>query len=70
MNLKQNKYYKLKDVVHKSALLFSNNKLIVPKSCRQNMLGLIDNAHFGIEKCKNRALEIFYSPGISNDIEE
>ncbi|GFU83740.1 uncharacterized protein TNCV_858191 [Trichonephila clavipes] len=33
------------------------------------MLQLIHEAHFGIEKCKKRAREIMYWPGMSSDIE-
>ncbi|GFS38882.1 uncharacterized protein K02A2.6 [Nephila pilipes] len=33
------------------------------------MLQLIHEAHFGIEKCKKRAREIMYWPGMNSDIE-
>ncbi|GFT07203.1 uncharacterized protein K02A2.6 [Nephila pilipes] len=50
-------------------LLFSNEKLTVPYSLRKDMLKLIHEAHFGIEKCKKRAREIMYWPGMNSDIE-
>lgn len=34
----------------------------------QNMLDLIHETHFGNKKCKSRAHENFYWPGISTDI--
>ncbi|GBO04475.1 Uncharacterized protein K02A2.6 [Araneus ventricosus] len=46
-----------------------NEKLIVPYSLRRDMLQLIHEAHFGIEKCKRRAREIMYWPGMNSDIE-
>ena len=64
-------YYKVKNDLHiNDGLLFINEKLIVPCTLRKDMLQLIHEAHFGIEKCKNRACEIFYWPGTSNDIEQ
>lgn len=50
-------------------LLFKNNCLIVPTSLRPEMLKKIHFNHMGIEKCKLRARECLYWPGMSNDIE-
>ncbi|GBL65032.1 Transposon Ty3-I Gag-Pol polyprotein, partial [Araneus ventricosus] len=63
-------YYKVKnDLYINEGLLFMNEKLIVPYSLRRDMLQLIHEAHFGIEKCKRRAREIMYWPGMNSDIE-
>ncbi|GFX52844.1 uncharacterized protein K02A2.6 [Trichonephila clavipes] len=63
-------YYKIKNNIYiQEGLLFSNEKLIVPYSLRKDMLQLIHEAHFGIEKCKKRAREIIYWPGMNSDIE-
>ncbi|GFT56856.1 retrovirus-related Pol polyprotein from transposon opus [Nephila pilipes] len=63
-------YYKIKNNLYiQEGLLFSNEKLIVPYSLRKDMLKLIHKAHFGIEKCKKRAREIMYWPGMNSDIE-
>ncbi|GFS86004.1 transposon Tf2-6 polyprotein [Trichonephila clavipes] len=63
-------YYKIKNNIYiQEGLLFSNEKLIVPYSLRKDMLQLIHEAHFGIEKCKKRAREIMYWPGMNSDIE-
>ncbi|GBN74205.1 hypothetical protein AVEN_207695-1 [Araneus ventricosus] len=63
-------YYKVKnDLYINEGLLFMNEKFIVPYSLRRDMLQLIDEAHFGIEKCKRRAREIMFWPGMNSDIE-
>ena len=36
---------------------------------RPEMLKLIHESHFGVEKCKSRARELLYWPRISSDIE-
>ena len=56
------KYHKLQnDLYSLNYLLFLNNKIIVPKLLRAEMLALIHSSiHVGIEKCKNRAREIMY----------
>ncbi|GFT48419.1 transposon Tf2-6 polyprotein [Nephila pilipes] len=63
-------YYKIKTNLYiQEGLLFSNGKLIVSYSFRKDMLQLIHETHFGIEKCKKRAIEIMYWPGMNSDIE-
>lgn len=67
-DLKQ--YYKVRENLYvNEGLFFFNNKLVVPKSLRQEMLELIHESHFGMVKCKARAREILYWPGMSKDIE-
>jgi hypothetical protein len=51
-------------------LLFRNLKLIVPKVLRGEMLKRIHQAHLGIVKCKQRAWEILFWPGVGTEIEE
>lgn len=63
-------FYKIKDSLYMNeGLLFYNDKIVVPRSLRKSMLELIHEAHFGITKCKQRAREILYWPGMSSDIE-
>lgn len=57
------------DIFVSNNLLFYNSKIIVPKSLRKDMLELIHAAHFGINKSKLRARQIFYWPHMSKDIE-
>lgn len=64
-------YYKFKnDLNIHDGLVFNNEKIVVPFSFQKNMLKLIHEAHFGIEKCKKRARELMYWPGMNSDIEK
>ena len=51
-------------------VLLKGEKLIIPKSMRPEMLRLIHASHMGIEKCKRRAKDIIYWPGMSSQIED
>ena len=51
-------------------LLFKAQKLIVPQSKRKEMLELIHESHQGIVKCKQRARDVLFWPGMSSQIEE
>lgn len=63
-------YYKLKESICLSQnLLFLDSKIIVPSSLRAQMLTLIHEPHFGIQKTKSRARQLFYWPHMSKDIE-
>ncbi len=63
-------YHKFQGDLHTNeGLLFINDKIIVPNTLRQQMLALIHESHFGMEKCKQRARELMYWPGINRDIE-
>ena len=57
VNLK--KYHKLQNDLHLfDDLLLLNNKIIVSKLLRAEMVALVHKALMGIVKCKNRATEI------------
>ncbi|XP_028412533.1 uncharacterized protein K02A2.6-like [Dendronephthya gigantea] len=58
------------ELTYMHQLLFRNQKLIVPKVLRGEMLKRIHQAHLGIVKCKQRAREILFWPGMGNEIEE
>lgn len=63
-------FFKIKDSLCVSDnLLFFNNKLVVPYSLRKEILLKLHEGHIGIDKTKHRAREIFYWPGMSQDIE-
>lgn len=64
-------YYKLKDFIYLSNdLIFLENKVIVPAKLRKEMLNLIHESHFGVEKSKRRARQVLYWPNLSRDIED
>ena len=44
--------------------------MIIPLSLRADMLKLIHQGHFGIEKCKQRTRFSMYWPGINKQIEQ
>ena len=51
-------------------ILFKGEKIIIPKAMQPEMLKLIHSSHLGIEKCKRRARDILYWPGISSQIQD
>ncbi|XP_033756234.1 uncharacterized protein K02A2.6-like [Pecten maximus] len=51
-------------------LLFKSHTIIVPKTLRREMLKTIHSSHLGIVKCKLRARELLYWPGMSSEIED
>jgi hypothetical protein len=64
-------YYSLKDgiFVH-DGLLFKDNCVIVPNSLRRDMLEKVHYNHLGVNKCKARARECIFWPGMSKQIED
>ena len=50
-------------------ILFLNKRIVVPLSLRPDMLKLLHQGHFGIEKTRGRARNIVFWPGLSRDIE-
>ncbi|XP_060076519.1 uncharacterized protein K02A2.6-like [Ylistrum balloti] len=64
-------YWSCRDEISSvDGLLFKNHKLVVPKPMRKEMLKTIHNSHMGIVKCKSRAREVMYWPGMSTEVEE
>lgn len=51
-------------------LLFKNGKLVVPSKMRDEMLERIHEAHMGIVKCKERARDVLFWPGMAKQIED
>lgn len=50
-------------------IVFRNEQIFVPLSFRQTILDWLHVGHFGIEKTKARARELFFWPGLTIDIE-
>ena len=64
-------YWDFREEVHTSDdLLFKGEKLIVPKSMQREMMEKIHSSHLGINKCKARARDILYWPGMSSQIHD
>ncbi len=50
-------------------ILFFGERIIVPCEIRKQLLDKIHESHLGMDKCKARAREILYWPGMDRDIE-
>lgn len=62
-------YYPLKDTMYVEAgIIFTEDKIIVPKGLRLEMLKLLHKGHIGISKTINKARKLFYWHNLSNDI--
>jgi len=62
-------YWNVRDEIHEvEGVLFKGNCIIVPLTMRPAMLQLIHEGHLGVEKCRARARQILYWPGMSQDI--
>ena len=71
VSLSLREYWTYRDeIICTDGLLFKGEKLIVPKSLRPMMLDIIHESHLGIVKCKSRAREVLFWPGMSSQIEE
>lgn len=51
-----------------SEILFKNDRIIVPRNLRSDMLNKIHIGHFGLEMSLRRAKEVVYWPGMVNDV--
>lgn len=49
-------------------IIFKGNRIVIPKPLRKGILQQIHHGHLGEVKCKARARESVYWPGINNDI--
>ena len=58
------------EVATADGLLFKGTCLIAPKVMRPEMLRQIHKGHLGIAKCRQRAREVLFWPGISVDVEQ
>jgi transposase InsO family protein len=50
-------------------MIFKANKVFVPPSMRNEMIERIHEGHLGMVKCKNRARQLLFWPGMNLDIE-
>lgn len=63
-------YWKFKNNIFvDNGLVYLGDRIMVPKSLRQEMLETLHESHIGITKTKMRARQILYWPGIDTDIE-
>ncbi|XP_067655939.1 uncharacterized protein [Haliotis asinina] len=50
------------------SVIYKGLRLFIPPSLSKHMLTLIDKSHLGMVKCKQRACEVMFWPGINTDI--
>ena len=64
-------YYSQRDeiVIHEG-LLLKGQRIIVPKLMRPEVKKLLHQGHPGVEKCKLRARQTVYWPGLSKELED
>ena len=64
-------YWNFRDEISiDQGIIFKGEKVIIPVEMRKEMLQIIHNSHSGIGKCKRRAKDVIYWPGMSSEIED
>ncbi|XP_062610112.1 uncharacterized protein LOC134271904 [Saccostrea cucullata] len=58
------------ELSYADGLILKGTKIVIPNSLRKEMLQKIHTGHLGIEKCRQRARQIMYWPGMNQSIEE
>ena len=58
------------EITYHHGILFKGGQVIVPASMRREMLRLIHSSHLGVEKCKRRARDVVFWPGMGAQIED
>ena len=58
------------EVATADGLLFKGTRLVIPKVMRPEILCQINKSHLGIAKCRQRAREVQFWPGMSLDVEQ
>ena len=51
-------------------LVLKGERIIVPSSMRKEMKDLLHTGHVGIERCKHRARESIYRPGLNEELKD
>ena len=58
------------ELTYHEGILFKGARVIVPTCMRPEMLRLIHGSHLGVDKCKRRARDVLYWPGMAAQIED
>ena len=51
-------------------LIFKGEKIVIPKRMQREMLDIIHSSHLGVEKCKKRARDVMFWPGMAAQIQD
>ncbi|XP_060806968.1 uncharacterized protein K02A2.6-like isoform X2 [Amyelois transitella] len=64
------KLFKLRnELMVKDNIVYFENRVLVPRSLRKELLSIVHSGHAGVVKCKKRARKVLFWPGMSRDIE-
>lgn len=64
-------FYQLRSDLHvNNDMLFFNDRVVVPSVLRGEMLNLLHEGHFGVNRTRDRAQTICFWPGMSKEIEQ
>ena len=64
-------FWKFRDELSVSDnIIFKGEKVVTPTKMRPEMLRYIHSSHLGIEKCKRRARDVLFWPGMTSQIED
>ena len=53
-----------------NGIVYKGERIVIPKSLRTKLLGILHQSHMGIVKTKRRARDMIYWPGLNTQIEE
>ena len=51
-------------------IIFKGEKVVIPRKIQSQMLRYIYSSHLSIEKCKQRARDVLFWPGMTSQIED
>ena len=60
----------MKRLTVEDGLVLKGTRIIIPDKKREEILKLIHEGHLGLSKCKMRAKETVYWPGINEPLEQ
>ncbi|XP_022816936.1 uncharacterized protein K02A2.6-like [Spodoptera litura] len=50
-------------------IIFKDELVFIPRALREDMLSRVHEGHLGIERCKRRARDVMFWPGMCDDVE-
>ncbi|GFS20133.1 retrovirus-related Pol polyprotein from transposon 297-like Protein [Elysia marginata] len=63
-------FWNLRHYLHvENGIVFYENRMVIPESMRKDILQKLHSSHLGVDKCKARARESIFWPGLTKDIE-
>nr|XP_034824747.1 uncharacterized protein K02A2.6-like [Maniola hyperantus] len=63
-------FWQYRNALHyANGLIFKSDVLYIPQSLRKLMLDRVHEGHLGIDRCKRRARDVMFWPGMSRDVE-